>query len=101
MCCKIIDEIKRLNLPTKVKAELLILATRARNLVLKILAFIRKNRHIAEAMVLGSIIAFLLAHLPWIGGFLALCALTTAAAWGLMKQVEVDILDLFASEMPA
>ena len=99
MCCRIFDEIKRLNIPQRVKAELLILATRARNLALKILAFIRKNRHIGEAMVLGCIIAFLVAHLPWIGGFLALCALVTAAAWGFMKQVEADILEIFASEM--
>ena len=50
-------------------------------------------------MILGAIIAFLLAKIPWIGGFLALCALVTAAAVGLMRELREDITQFFAAEM--
>ena len=46
-------------------------------------------------MLLGAIIAYLLAHIPWIGGFLALCALVTAAAIGVLKELREDIASLF------
>jgi len=92
---EIIDRIKRLNIPARAKAELLMLYHRAQNLGQKILSFIERHRAFTEAMLLGALAAYLLAHIPWIGGFLALCALITAAAIGVMKQLHEDLTDFF------
>jgi hypothetical protein len=91
----IVDRIKRLDLPARVKSELLMLATRAKRLVEKILAFLEAHREFTEAMLLGAIAAFLMAQIPYIGGFLALCALVTAAAIGVLKQIHADLTQLF------
>ena len=48
-----------------------------------------------HGLLLGAVIAYLLAHIPWIGGFLALCALVTAAAIGVLKELREDIASLF------
>jgi len=101
-CCKkIIDEIRRLNIPAKVKAELAILAAQAKALVIAIIRFIKRHRRFGEAMILGIIVAFLLAQLPWIGNFLSLCALVTAAAIGLCRELKEDLTQAFTAEMPA
>jgi len=99
-CCKrLIDAIRKLNVPAKVKAELMILASQARSLVQCIIRFIKRHRRFGEAMILGAVVAFLLAKIPWIGGFLALCALVTAAAVGLMRELREDITQFFAAEI--
>lgn len=91
----IVDRIRQLNIPARAKAELLLLWQRARRLVEAILRFIDRHRSFGEAMVLGAILAYLLAHIPWIGNFLALCTLVTAAAIGVLKELREDITDLF------
>lgn len=92
---EIIDRIKRLDIPARAKAELLMLWHRAKHLVERILQFLERHREFAEAMLLGAIAAFLLANIPWIGGFLALCALVTAAAVGVLKEIRADLEQLF------
>ena len=93
--CKIIDKIRSLNIPAKAKAELVLLWHKARRLVEAIISFLQRHRAFGEAILLGAIIAYLLAHIPWIGGFLALCALVTAAAIGVLKELREDIASLF------
>lgn len=92
---EIVDRIRKLDIPARAKAELLMLWSRAKQLVERILAFLESHREFAEAMLLGSIAAFLLSQIPWIGGFLALCCLVTAAAIGLLKQIHADLTQLF------
>jgi hypothetical protein len=93
--CTIIEEIKKLDIPAKAKAELLMLWHKARKLVEGIIRFIQRHREFGEAILLGALIAFLLSQIPWIGGFLALCALITAAAIGVLKELREDIATLF------
>lgn len=101
-CCKrIIDDIRRLNIPVKVKAELVILAAQAKQLALAIIRFIKRHRRFGEAMILGVLVAYLLSRIPWVGGFLALCALVTAAAIGLMRELREDLTHLFTADAPA
>ncbi len=100
-CKRIIEELRRLNIPAKVKAELAILATQAQGLVLSIINFIRRHRKFGEAMVLGAISAFILAQVPLIGSFLSLCALVTAAAIGLCREMKEDLTQAFTTEVPA
>jgi hypothetical protein len=59
------------------------------------------HRRFGETMILGCVIAFLLAQIPWIGGFLALCALVTSAAMGLMRELREDLTKFFDIELPA
>jgi hypothetical protein len=94
--CKIIEEIRKLDIPARAKAELLLLWQRAQKLVEAIIRFMQRHKEFAQAMLLGSIIAYLLAQIPWIGSFLALCALVTAAAIGVLKELREDIASLFA-----
>ena len=101
-CCKrIIDEIRRLNVPGKIKAELVVLASQARQVAIPIIRFIKRHRRFGEAMILGVLAAYLLTHIPWFGKFLALCALVTAAAIGLMRELREDLTQLFATDAPA
>ena len=93
--CKIIEEIKKLDIPAKAKAELLMLWHKARRLVEAVLRFVQRHREFGAAILLGAIIAYLLSQIPWIGGFLALCALVTAAAIGVLKELREDIASLF------
>jgi hypothetical protein len=99
--CKFIDEISRLKLPAKCKAELVMLYAKCRRLAAAIVRFIKSHRQFGEAMILGCIIAYLLGQVPWIGGFLALCALVTAAAIGLMRELREDLTKFFEVEIPA
>ena len=94
---EIIDRIKRLNIPSRAKAELLMLWHQAKRLVERILQFLERHREFAESMLLGAIIAWLLAHIPWIGMFLGLCALVTCAAIGVLKEIRSDLDQLFQS----
>ena len=94
---EIVDRIRRLDIPARCKAELLMLYHRSQRLAERILAFIERHREFTESMLLGAIAAYLVAHIPWIGGFLALCALITAAAIGVMKQMHEDLTRLFAA----
>lgn len=94
-CNDIVDRIRRLDIPARAKAELLMLWHQSRRLVERILAFLESHREFTHALLLGGIVAFLLSQIPWIGGFLALCALITFAAIGVMKQVHADLTRLF------
>jgi hypothetical protein len=89
------EAIKTMNIPAKAKAELMMLWHRCRGLVEAALRFCRRHREFAEAMILGALVAYLLAQIPWLGGFLALCALVTAAALGVLKELREDIASLF------
>ena len=93
---EIIDRIRKLNIPQKAKAELLLLWTRAKRLVEGILRFVARHRQFGEAVLLGAALAWLLSHVPYLGGFLALAALVTAAAIGVMKELREDLNQLFA-----
>lgn len=93
--CKIIEEIRRLDIPAKAKAELLLLWQKAKKLVEAIIRFLQRHREFGHAILLGAIIAWLLSHVPWIGSFLALCTLITAAAIGVLKELREDIASLF------
>jgi hypothetical protein len=99
--CKFIDEIRKLKIHSKCKAELLMLYAKCRRLALAIIKFLMKHRRFGEAVILGCIVAFLLTRIPWIGGFLGLCALVTAAAMGLMRELREDLTKFFDTEVPA
>jgi hypothetical protein len=92
---EIVDRIRRLDIPARAKTELLMLATRTRKLVERILDVMERNRHFTEAALLGAIAAFLLSQIPWLGGFLALVALITACAIGVLRQIHADLTQLF------
>lgn len=96
---QVLDKIKNLNIPTKCKAELAMLSRRAKKLVLAVIRFIESHRYFGEAMLLGAIVAFLLGKVPIIGGFLALCALVTSAAMGLMRELREDFSRFFECEL--
>jgi len=92
---EIVDRIKQLNIPARAKAELLMLWHQSKRLVERTLKFLDRHREFVESMLLGAVVAWLLAHIPWIGGFLALCALVTAAAVGILKEIRSDLEQLF------
>lgn len=91
---EVIDKIRSLNIPGKAKEQLLLLYTRARNLVIGILKFMERHRQFAEAMLLGAVIAYLLSKIPWIGMFLSLCCLVTFAAIGIARELHEDLAKL-------
>jgi hypothetical protein len=90
-----IEEVKAMDIPAKAKAELVMLWHRARKVAEGIVRFIQRHREFAESMILGAIMAYLISQIPWIGGFAALCALVTAAAIGVLKELRQDIASLF------
>jgi len=92
---KFIDEVAKLDVPAKAKAELLMLWHRARRVAEGIVRFIQRHREFAEAVILGAIMAYLVSLIPWIGGFVALCTLITSAAIGVLKELREDIAGLF------
>ena len=98
--CNIIEEIKELDIPARAKAELLLLWAKAQKLVEAIIRFIQRHREFAHTMILGALIAYLIGHIPWIGGFLALCTLFTAAAIGVLNELREDIASLFQPIVP-
>lgn len=93
---EVISRIRSLRIPRQAKADLVILYTRARKLVVGILRFIERHRRFGEALALGALAAWMLMHVPIIGAFLGLCAMVTAAAIGLMRELREDIQQLFA-----
>ena len=93
---EIIDRIRALNIPKRVKAELLLLWHHARGLVESVIGFVMRHNHLAECLVLGAVVAYLLAQVPVFGGFLALVALVTAASVGLMVELLKEIEAVFA-----
>ena len=95
---KFIDELRKLDIPAKAKADLAMLYSQAKKLARAILRFIKSHRQFGEAMLMGAIVAFLLSKVPIIGGFLALCALVTAAAIGLMRELREDLTKFFEVE---
>jgi len=99
--CKFIDDIRKLHIPSKCKAELAMLYSKCKRLAAAIVRFVKSHRQFGEAMILGCIIAYLLGQVPWIGGFLALCALVTAAAMGLMRELREDLTKFFDIDIPA
>ncbi|MCE9616527.1 MAG: hypothetical protein K8T26_19810 [Lentisphaerae bacterium] len=92
---EVIDRIKNLNIPHRAKAELMFWYSRSRACVVAVLRFVERHRQFGEAVILGAIMAYLLSHIPWIGGFLALCALVTACAIGVAKELKEDLNRLF------
>ena len=92
---EMIARIRALNIPKRVKAELLLLWSHARWLVESIIGFIARHHHLGECLVLGAIVAYLAGHVPVIGGFLALMALVTAASVGLMVEMLREIESVF------
>ena len=92
---QVFEQIRAMNIPAKAKAELLMLWHKCKTIVEAALWFCRRHREFAEAMILGALVAYLLSHIPWIGGFLALCTLITAAAIGVLKELREDIASLF------
>jgi hypothetical protein len=98
---RLIDEIRRLDIPARCKTEIALLCVRAKDLGLKVLRFIRRHRHIAESILLGAAIGWLLCYIPIIGGFLSLVALATSVAAGMVKELREQLAALFAAEMPA
>lgn len=93
---KIIARIRALDVPQKIKADLLLLWLHASRLVEKIIAFIKRHKHLSECLVLGAIVAFIVGQIPFIGGFFALMTLVTAAAVGLMSELQAEMESVFA-----
>lgn len=93
---KIIARLRALDIPQRAKADLLLLWHYASSLVEKIIAFIRRHKHLTECLVLGAIVAFLVGQVPFIGGFFALMTLVTAAAYGLMAELQNELETVFA-----
>ncbi|MEI7901534.1 MAG: hypothetical protein WCK89_14885 [bacterium] len=91
----VIENIRGLNLPARCKAELFMLWRWAGRLGECILRFLKAHREFGEALVLGCVVAYLLSQIPWIGGFLALCALVTAASIGLLRELREDVTRFF------
>lgn len=91
----IIGRIRALDLPAKVKAELTMLWQRAGRLGEAVLRFVESHRHFGASMALGIALAYLLSIVPWIGGFLAMCALVTSAAIGMMREMRQELVILF------
>ncbi len=98
---RLIDEIKDLEIPARAKAELAMLCVHGRELVRRVLRFIRRHRHIAESILLGTVIGYLLCFVPRIGGFLSLVALATSVAAGMVKELREQLAALFAADIPA
>jgi hypothetical protein len=95
---RLIDEIRRLQIPARCKAELALLCARAKKLGKHILSLLKRHRHLGEAAVLGSIICYALCFIPWIGGFLGLVALGMSVASGVLRELREDLAALFTAE---
>jgi len=84
-----------MDIPAKAKAELVLLWHRARKVAEGFVGFVRRHREFTEAVLIGAIMAYALSHIPWIGGFLALCTLVTTTAIGVMHELRESIASLF------
>lgn len=91
----IIERIRALNIPQRAKAELFLLWSHARWLAEKVIGFVARHHSLGECLVLGAIVAYLLASVPLLGGFFALVALVTAASVGLMVEMIKEIESVF------
>ena len=94
----IINRIRKLNIPRQAKADLLLLWSRASGLAEAVIRFVKAHRRFGEALVLGAVVACLLAQIPLLGGFMGLCALVTAASWGLLRELRADLGKCFGTE---
>lgn len=94
---RIVERIKRLNIPEESKQALVLFWTRSKLLVERILDFVDRHREFAESILLGAVIALLLYQIPWLGGFFALITLVTAAAIGVLKELRSDMDDILAA----
>jgi len=92
---KFIEEVRQMDIPAKAKAELVMLWHQARTVAEAIITFVQRHRQFAEAVLIGAIMAYAISHIPWIGGFLALCTLVTATAIGVMHELRESIASLF------
>jgi hypothetical protein len=97
---RLIDEIKDLNIPSRLRGEVFALCVRARELGRKVIAFIKRHRHLGESIVLGCLIAYLLFYVPFIGGFLGLCALALTISSGVLRELQESIAALFSADIP-
>jgi len=98
---RLIDEIKDLDIPARAKAELAILCAKARDLGRHCIAFVKRHRHLGESIVLGCLIAYLLFYVPFVGGFLGLCALALTISSGVLRELQESIAALFSADIPA
>lgn len=96
-----VKEIKELDLPARVKAELLRMYFKMREVAIAILEFLKRHKQLGECLALGAIVAFLLAQLPFLGSFLALLALVTASAVGLMLEMRNYLTQIFTMPVQA
>jgi hypothetical protein len=90
-----IEQLKSMDIPARAKADLLLLWHKARTVAEGIVRFIQRHHRFAQSMILGAIIAYAVAHVPWIGGLLAACALVTSAAIGVLHELRESIAELF------
>jgi len=96
MSCTIWNRIKALDLPGRVKRELLALWRSARRLVEAILCFLARHRHFTHCLLLGAIVCWLLCTIPLaIAHFLGLLALIGCAAIGLAQELQEHFLEAF------
>ena len=93
---EVVNEIKELDLSGRVKAELLKLWFKCKEIVERLIAFIKRHKDLAECLALGAIVAFLISQLPFMGNFLALLALVTSGAVGLMLEMRNYLSQMFA-----
>jgi hypothetical protein len=98
---RLIDDIRDLNIPSRLKSEVFALCVRARDLGRKVIRFIKRHRHLGESVVLGCLIAYLLFYVPFIGGFLGLCALALTISSGVLRELQESIAALFSADIPA
>jgi uncharacterized protein involved in cysteine biosynthesis len=91
----LLKNIRKLRVSDRVKEELARLSVRSKKLVENILLFLRRHRQLAESLLLGAIVAFLLTQIPVLGHFLGLCALVTSGAIGLMREMNEALKSTF------
>lgn len=79
--------IKNLNIPGKTRDAVRAMWDATRRLLAAIPPFLGRHRSFIEILVVGSVVAFLLAHIPGLGDVLAICALSAAAVVGLIREL--------------
>lgn len=80
-------KIAKLEIPERTKEALRNLWKTMKPLTEEILRFVYQHRHLTDSLVLGAIAAFLLGLIPFVGDFLALAALITLPAIGLLFEI--------------
>lgn len=95
------SEVRALNIPSRAKAELLLLCARAKELGRKIIRFVKRHKHICENAVIGAILAYMMLFIPGLlGSFLALVAMALSVSAGVLRELQDSIASLFAADMP-